>query len=75
MENKIKQIMAAVFETDISNITDDASPDTIDNWDSLRLINLVAALEEEFEIEFEEEEIVEMFNFKLISILVSEKLK
>lgn len=75
MENKIKQIMSAVFETDISNITDDASPDTIDNWDSLRLINLVAALEEEFDIEFEEEEIVEMLNFKLISILVSEKLQ
>ena len=74
MENKIKQIMAAVFETDISNITDDASPDTIDNWDSLRLINLVAALEEEFDIEFEEEEIVEMLNFKLIALLVSEKL-
>lgn len=75
MENKIKQIMSAVFETDISNITDEASPDTIDNWDSLRLINLVAALEEEFDIEFEEEEIVEMLNFKLISILVSEKLQ
>ena len=75
MENKIKKIMAAVFETDISNITDDASPDTIENWDSLRLINLVTALEEEFEIEFAEEEIIEMLNFKLITLLVSEKIK
>ena len=75
MENKIKQIMAAVFETEIENITDDASSDTIDNWDSLRLINLVAAIEEEFDIEFEEEEIIEMLNFKLISLLVAEKLK
>ena len=75
MDNKIKQIMAAVFETELNNITDDASPDTIENWDSLRLINLVAALEDEFEVEFEEEEIVEMLNFKLISLLVSDKLK
>lgn len=75
MEDKIKQIMAAVFETDISNITQDASPDTIDNWDSLRLINLVAALEEEFNIEFDEEDIAEMLNFKLIYLLVSDKLK
>lgn len=74
MNDKIKQIMSVVFETDIQNITDEASPDTIENWDSLRLINLVAALEDEFDIEFEEEEIVEMLNFKLISILVSEKL-
>ncbi|NOZ34226.1 MAG: acyl carrier protein [Chlorobi bacterium] len=75
MENRIKEIMAAVFETEISNITDDASPDTIENWDSLRLINLVAALEDEFNIEFEEEEIVEMLNFKLVALLVAEKIK
>ncbi len=75
MEHKIKQIMAAVFETDINAISDDASPDTIDNWDSLRLINLVTALEEEFNIEFEDEEIVEMLNFKLIALLLAEKLK
>lgn len=75
MEHKIKEIMAAVFETHINTISDDASPDTIDNWDSLRLINLVTALEEEFNIEFEEEEIVEMLNFKLIALLITEKLK
>lgn len=75
METKIKQIMTAVFETEIENISDDASPDTINNWDSLRLINLVAAIEEEFDIEFEEEEIIEMLNFKLICLLVAEKLK
>jgi acyl carrier protein len=73
MKDKIKQIMSVVFETDITNISDDASPDNIDNWDSLHLINLVTALEEEFKIEFDEEEIVQMLNFELICLLVTEK--
>lgn len=67
--------MAAVFETDADKIPDNASPNNIENWDSLRLINLVAALEEDFEIEFKEEEIAEMLNLELITLLVSEKLK
>lgn len=75
MKEQIKQIMAAVFETDAGKIPDDASPNTFENWDSLRLINLVTALEEEFEIEFEEEEIGEMLNLELITLMVSEKLK
>ncbi len=73
-QEKIKQVMAAVFETELSAITDDASPDNVESWDSLKHLNLAVALEEAFGIELSEEDIMELMNFKLIELKVKEKL-
>ena len=71
MEQRIKNVMSAVFQIPLNQIKDNASPDTIESWDSLKHMNLVVALEEEFEIEFIDDEINEMMNFALIkSILI-----
>ena len=72
MEVRIKKIMADVFDAEIEQIDDDASPDTISNWDSLRHMNLVEALEEGFGVEFSEDQIVEMMNYKLVKQIVGE---
>lgn len=74
MENRIKEIMSIVFETDLSMIDDSASPETIENWDSLKHMNLIAALEEEFKITFSDDEILDMLNYKFILKIVKEKL-
>ena len=73
MENRIKNVMAAVFGISIADINEESSPDSIGNWDSLNLMNLVVSLEEEFDIEFDDDEIVEMLNFKLIVEIIKEK--
>lgn len=73
MEEKLKKIMSSVFEVEESEINENASPDNLDNWDSLRQLNLVSALEEEFEVEFEDEEIAEMINYKLVRLILQEK--
>jgi len=71
MEQRIKNVMSAVFQIPLNQIKENASPDTIESWDSLKHMNLVVALEEEFEIEFIDDEINEMMNFALIkSILI-----
>ena len=75
MKNKIKNIMASVFEVSVDDINDDSSPDNIENWDSLRHMNLITVLEEEFEIRFNEEQITEMMNFSLIELIIKEELK
>ena len=74
MENKIKQIMADIFFIEISEIDENTSPQSIDAWDSLGHMNLVTALEEELEISFDNDEVIEMLNFKLIMLIVSEKI-
>ncbi|WP_218648136.1 acyl carrier protein [Winogradskyella forsetii] len=75
IEDKIKEIMALVFDVPKKDITEDTSPDDLDNWDSIGSINLVTALEDEFDIEFEEEDIIEMLNFQLIKIKIEEKIE
>lgn len=74
MEERVKEIMGIVFEIDSNDISDDASSDHIENWDSLRHMNLIVALEEEFEIELDDEEIVEMMTLPLIVAILEEKL-
>ncbi len=66
MEEKIKQIMSNIFFINILDINESSSQETIENWDSIGNLNLVTSLEEEFEITFNDEEIIEMLNFKLV---------
>jgi acyl carrier protein len=74
MENKIKNVISSVFDVNINEISDDTNPDSLDNWDSMGHMNLIVALEEEFNILFDEDEITEMLNFKLICLIISEKI-
>lgn len=70
--NRLKRLMARIFGVDAATIGDDASPDTIDNWDSLRHMNLVLALEEEFGIELTDDQTVEIMSYPLIKIVLRE---
>jgi len=74
LDNHIKNVMSAVFEIPFEEINEDTSPDNVGSWDSLKHMNLVVALEEEYDIEFIEEEIVEMMNLSQIKSIVLEKL-
>ena len=75
MENRIKNIMSSVFELPADSINADSSPDSIESWDSLRHMNLVLALEEEFEISLKDEEIFEMQDYKKIKFILKNYLK
>jgi len=68
MEVKIKEIMAAVFELSKSDINSDTNPDTVANWDSLRHMKFVLALEEEFAVEFSDDQI---FSLTSIASIIS----
>ena len=76
MENiKIKQVMSAVFEIPVESIVDYASSDNIENWDSLRHLNLILALEEEFGVSIPDDEVGNLVNYKLIQITINELVK
>lgn len=62
--------MAAVFDVPATEITEDASAHDINGWDSLKHMNLVLALEEEFDIHFDEAEIPSLVNFRIIAATV-----
>ena len=66
MDNKLKIIFAEILEVDVSKITDDASPENIDTWDSLKQMGLIVAIEEEFKIQFDEDDIFELNSYSMI---------
>jgi acyl carrier protein len=72
MENRIKKVMSDVFNTDVDSINNESSPDNIENWDSLKHMNLIVALEEEFGIEFDDNDIENLLNFQLINLTIKE---
>lgn len=73
--DRIKNVMSAVFETEVEKINENSSADDIENWDSLRHLNLILALEEEFNITIPDEEVGNLSNFKLIELVVNEQTK
>ncbi len=74
MEERIKNVLSAVFEIPADSINDQSSPDTIQEWDSIKHMQLVIALEEEFGFQFTDEEIVEMLNYSLIKEIIRNKI-
>jgi acyl carrier protein len=74
MNNKLKKIVSEILEVEIERINDETSPQNIESWDSLKHIYLVTSIEEEFNVRFSDEEITEMLNFKLICMILEEKI-
>jgi len=66
MEERLKKIMAGVFNIDINEINKDISIHNVEAWDSLAQMKLVFAIEEEFGVVFDEDEIQEMVSFNAI---------
>lgn len=71
-DQKLKQVMARVFDVDVAEIAETASNDTVERWDSLRHMNLIIAIEEEFGLEFSGEQVADSINYKLIRIVLQE---
>ena len=74
-EETLKQVMAAMLNVDAAAIGPDASMDTITNWDSLRHMNLVLALEEEFKVVIPDEDAGNITSYKLIKLVLEDLLK
>ena len=66
--------MSGVFGIDADEISMNSSSDNIKNWDSLKHMNLIVALEEEFNVVFKEDDIPEMQSVEKILNSISEAL-
>jgi acyl carrier protein len=74
ISERIKQVMSVVFEILPNLINEDSSIDNLENWDSMRHLNLILALEEEFGISIPDEDVGNLVNFKLIILVINEQL-
>ena len=58
--------MGDIFNINVDLINNNSSMDNIENWDSLKHMNLLVSLEEEFDIEFDVEDIERLASFQAI---------
>lgn len=57
---QVRQIIADTLFISLEEIGEDASQDSVRNWDSLQQLNLVLALEQTFNVRFKPEEFAVM---------------
>jgi len=72
-EEELRQVLADVLHLEASAISETASIDTIEQWDSLKHLNLVLALEERFGVTLTEEQTVQILSYPLIKIALEEQ--
>ena len=66
MSKKLYQIISKILDVPASEINDESSPETIENWDSFNSLMLADELESEFNLSFTLEEIVDSANVAAI---------
>lgn len=76
MEERIRELFATILQVDVSAIDDHSEPGTLDRWDSMQHLILVSGFEEEFGLDVDPEEAVEMYaNFATFKRIVLQKLQ
>ena len=73
MQDEILEIVSQIMNVPKDELNDDSSPQTIRDWDSLKHMNLILALEEKFAVTFSDEEIIDMLKVKTILEILSKK--
>lgn len=68
----LKNTIASVLGVSPDEINDDSSMDNLHEWDSVKHLNLVLAIEEIFNVSMTEEQSLEMLSFPLIKLVLAE---
>lgn len=71
---KVEEIFREELELDDLELTDETTADDVEEWDSLSHVQLVAAMEEAFGIEFKSREILSWENIGDLIDSIEKKL-
>jgi len=75
MEDKLKKLLSVLLGIDQEKINNKTSNKTVDGWDSLKQMNIIVAIEEEFDIQFDEEESILSDSYITLLQLIQKKIK
>ncbi len=73
ISERVQRIAADVLQIPLRDVTPQTSPENVDQWDSVQHLNLVMALEQELNLEFQPEEIESMTDIGAIIKVVAAK--
>lgn len=74
LTEQLKMLFATVLELPADRITLELSPDNCAEWDSLRHIHLISAIDETFDVTLTFEQQMEIMTFDLAIDVVTEAL-
>ena len=72
MKEVVRRVVSSVLGIPEDEVTETTGPETVEAWDSLQHMNLILALEEELEIQFSDDDIVQMLDVAKIEAKVAE---
>ena len=73
MGKNLEQLLAELLQIPVTKVTADLAMKDLDVWDSLKHMELIASLEQQFELQFSFEEIVSMRSVSDIKRVLSNK--
>ena len=72
IREKLNQVFIDLFDDESIVLSDETTANDIEDWDSLEHINLIVAIEQEFNIKFNMNEVTTMKNVgEMIDIIAS----
>ena len=60
---KLKEVVSEILEILPEEVNDSLSQENTEKWDSMRHLNLIMAIEEEFDIQFAADEVIKIKSF------------
>jgi acyl carrier protein len=74
IEQRVRDLAADLFNVPAQQFTPESSPGSVEGWDSLQQLNLVLAVEQQFEVQLGPEDIEQMGSIGRIVEILEEKL-
>ena len=74
-EAKLKSAMAAVLEIDEATIDEETSMDNVESWDSIKHMDLILTIEQEFGVSVPDEEAADLTSYALIKLVVGDLVR
>ena len=74
ISERVCGLAAGIFGLPSEEVTTASTPDTIASWDSFATLNLLVALEDEFAIEIDPDNIEELTDLASIAAFVASRL-
>ena len=68
------EILSDLFDINPDEVDLNTSPDTVEAWDSIGHIRLIASIEEKYQISITPEDQIEMLNVDLVTSFLADKL-
>jgi acyl carrier protein len=67
LQQRVCTIVSNIMTVPLASVTLESSPDSVENWDSILHMNLILALEQEFGVSFDDDQVVRMLSVEQIA--------